>query len=125
MSTTLPGGRRVAGFSTIFWKTHGCCDRRSIFSRTWGRPGAAGAGASETSELIKAPNAGAGQLVLISVVRYNSILTPHEGVLGKSRRPMKPTKAIALALAIVVLACTAAPARVILPDPVSRRVALS
>src|SRR5207249_3285683 len=37
MSTTLPPGRREAGFSTIFWKIHGCDERRAIFSRTCGR----------------------------------------------------------------------------------------
>jgi hypothetical protein len=36
MSTTLPGGMRVAGFSTIFWKIHGCDDRRSILRVTRG-----------------------------------------------------------------------------------------
>jgi hypothetical protein len=43
MSTTDPGGMRLAGFSTIFWKIHGCDDRRSILSVTTGSGvGAAG-----------------------------------------------------------------------------------
>src|SRR5581483_9301416 len=39
MSTTLPPGRRVAGFSTIFWKIHGWDERRAIFRRTCGSGG--------------------------------------------------------------------------------------
>ena len=35
---------RVAGFSTIFWKIHGCDDRRSILSVTRGNEGTSGAG---------------------------------------------------------------------------------
>ncbi len=38
-----PAGCRVAGFSTIFWKIHGCDERRSIFSVT------TGSGVSEVS----------------------------------------------------------------------------
>src|SRR5438876_11244658 len=33
MSTTLPPGIRLAGFSTIFWKIHGWDERRAIFNR--------------------------------------------------------------------------------------------
>src|SRR5262245_27534124 len=48
MSTTLPPGSRTAGFSTIFWKIHGCEERRLIFRRTRGRVlGRTGAGEEE------------------------------------------------------------------------------
>src|SRR5262245_35964299 len=36
MSTTLPAGRRFAGFSIIFWKIQGCEERRAIFKRIRG-----------------------------------------------------------------------------------------
>src|SRR5437762_1295616 len=53
MSTTLPPGRRTAGFSTIFWKIQGCDERRLILRRTRGRPlagEAAGAGERGASD---------------------------------------------------------------------------
>src|SRR5262245_29657005 len=37
ISTTLPGGGLGVGFSTIFWKIHGCDERRAILSRTSGK----------------------------------------------------------------------------------------
>src|SRR6476660_664342 len=49
MSTTLPGGTRVAGFSTIFWKIQGWAERRAIFSRTGGSGPAAGRGEATTT----------------------------------------------------------------------------
>src|SRR5262245_15523126 len=36
MSTTVPGGSRSDGRSTIFWKIQGCEDLRSVFKRTKG-----------------------------------------------------------------------------------------
>ena len=42
------GGRRAAGFSTIFWKIHGCDERRAIFSRTWGSVAGAAAVGGKT-----------------------------------------------------------------------------
>src|SRR5205807_7172669 len=56
MSTTVPGGKRVAGFSTIFWKIHGWDERRTIFKRTCGR--AEGMESSDISTGLDSPPVG-------------------------------------------------------------------
>src|SRR5262245_6073553 len=82
MSTTLPGGSRVAGFSTIFWKTHGWEERRWILSCTAGGAAAAGGVFSTSGTVMEKLLTFAGRLA--SVARFPVII--HQWGASRLRR---------------------------------------